>query len=201
MNIGGTVTQSPRPEASSSGEQRTQLPDECLINGGVVIPVYVLVLAMIAAGINTTRKVPDIQKGIRHQSSGLSPQDKAPRFPALPVDIRQAHSDVAAVRTELIETYMYFVAAPFLAIAMYYLVLMGVENPSDKVLVLMAFATGFMSDAVVGKIIAFGNQMLVKAKAPAKLAKKENGRGESSGRGSGRRKGSIKTELRREEIG
>ena len=60
---------------------------------------------------------------------------------------------------------MYFLAAPFLAIAVYYLLQLVTGVPYTSLLVLMAFATGFMSDAVVRKIMDFGKQMLEKARA------------------------------------
>jgi hypothetical protein len=150
---------------------------EWVIKGGVVVPVYVLVLAMIGAGINTTRKVPEIQKDFDIKADYLR---KLQLTTPSHADLQHAQEDVARVRTDLIETYMYFVAAPFVAIAMYYLLLMTVSSPTYNVLVVMAFATGFMSDAVVGKIIAFGEQILKKAqgkpetpKTPEQNAKEE----------------------------
>lgn len=177
VNVGGSVTPASQhaqpgeqPGVSGGGNQPLRPPilgqgadsGEWVINGGLVIPVYVLVLAMIGAGINTTRKVPDIQKDFDIKADCLR-MLKAKK--ARQEDVQQAQGEVARVRTDLIETYMYFVSAPFLAIAMYYLVLMTVRTPGEPVLVVMAFATGFMSDAVVGKIIAIGEQIMKNAQA------------------------------------
>jgi hypothetical protein len=158
---GQAAAQESNATGTSAGDAATVIPDELLIKGGLVIPLYVLILAMIGAGINTTRKVPEIQREFDMKLDFLR---KLTSAEAGDKQVQHAQSEVGRVRTQLIETYMYFVAAPFLAIAMYYLLLMASQTPSQQVLVLGAFATGFMSDAMVGKILAFGKQILESAK-------------------------------------
>src|SRR5262249_34135673 len=66
----------------------------------------------------------------------------------------------AEIRRKLIENFMYLLSAPFLAIAMYYLLLLLAEQVTEPVLVIMAFATGLVSKAVVGGIIEFAETKL-----------------------------------------
>jgi hypothetical protein len=172
---GQTAGQESDSTEAPATDAATVTPKELLIKGGLVIPLYVLILAMIGAGINTTRKVPEIQRDFDIKLRKLTSTEASDRR------VEHAQSEVARVRTDLIETYMYFVAAPFLAIAMYYLLLMASQTPSQQVLVLMAFATGFMSDAVVGKIIAFAKQILDSAKTVEGKEKKEIQAPRSSG--------------------
>src|SRR5262249_3382395 len=70
-----------------------------------------------------------------------------------------------ALRMELIETYMYFVSAPFLTIAVSYLLQVIATTRQERVLVVIAFAPGLMSDTVVGTIVVFADGWLQKAKS------------------------------------
>jgi hypothetical protein len=56
--------------------------------------------------------------------------------------------------------------APFLAVAMYYLLQVLAEKVTQPVLVVMAFATGLVSKAVIGGIINFAESRLPGGKEP-----------------------------------
>jgi hypothetical protein len=64
------------------------------------------------------------------------------------------------IRKDLIDTYMYLISSPFLAIAMYYLLQIISDKTPKPVLVLMAFATGLISASVVKWITDFADRTL-----------------------------------------
>ena len=147
-----------------------------IVEGGVAIPFYVLLLAMFGAGINMTLKVPEIQR---------SYEDVLLEAPALPlmnpltaisatwrllrgqpeapgvVPVVVPRKTAGDIRQELIENYMYLLSAPLLAIAMYYLLQVMADQLTQPVLVIMAFATGLVSKAVIGGIINFAEDKLL----------------------------------------
>jgi hypothetical protein len=65
----------------------------------------------------------------------------------------------AEIRKHLIENYMDLLSARFLEIAVYYLLQAIGSNPAEPVLVLMAFATGLMADAIIDRIRKFARDM------------------------------------------
>jgi len=146
-----------------------------IVEGGIAVPFYVVLLAMFGAGINMTLKVPEIQRRYEdvliegRSSSWFNPvfaivralRGRAEAPPNVP---RPTAGDI---RRELIENYMYLLSAPFLAVAMYYLLQVLAEKVTQPVLVLMAFATGLVSKAVIGGIIAFAESKLPNGKRPA----------------------------------
>jgi hypothetical protein len=66
----------------------------------------------------------------------------------------------SGIRRELIGNYMYLLSAPFLAIAVYYFLQIVATNTAEPVLVLMAFATGLVSDRIISRIIRFAQDTL-----------------------------------------
>jgi hypothetical protein len=139
---------------------------ELIVTGGIAVPFYVVLLAMFGAGINMTLKVPEVQRS----SEKELPAAELPSFlipwrfwrsqtEVQPVVSRKTASDI---RQELIENYMYLLSAPFLAIAMYYLLQVLAEQVTQPVLVLMAFATGLISKAVIARIVEFAEKQLPK---------------------------------------
>lgn len=165
---GAEAGSSPRVAARTDSD-----PPNKIVEGGVAVPFYVVLLAMFGAGINMTLKVPQIQRDYEdvllpqaHSSPLLNPLMatwRALRGPTegsavVPADVpRKKAGDI---RRELIENYMYLLSAPFLAIAMYYLLQVLAEQVTQPVLVLMAFATGLVSKAVIRGIIVFAESKL-----------------------------------------
>lgn len=77
-----------------------------------------------------------------------------------------------------------FLSAPFLAIAVYYLLQVAASTVNQPILVVIAFASGLMSNTVVGAIIAFADRVLHRAQQPPEDG--ENGqRGGGGGGGEG----------------
>ncbi|MGD0230719.1 MAG: hypothetical protein ABSC19_10230, partial [Syntrophorhabdales bacterium] len=148
----------PIPGGQGSPAAPSGPSDTPTIVGGLAVPFYVVLLAMFGAGINMTLKVPQIQLEELPDSPKTynrvheEPQDKSV--------IASQQLLGSRIRRELIENYMYLLSAPFLAIAMYYLLQLVAEQVSQPVLVVMAFATGLVSKGVISGIIGFAEQKL-----------------------------------------
>jgi hypothetical protein len=166
---------------SRSTEQNSpaSAADTVRVVGGLAVPFYVVMLAMLGAGINMTRKVPPVQTAYESQI----PQDedkfwaatvKAPlswfRAQRTPISTEQ-RAATAEIRRHMIENYMDLLSAPFLAIAVYYLLQAIGSNPAEPVLVLMAFATGLMADALIDRIRKFARDMVAEKDASAEEVK------------------------------
>lgn len=133
------------------------------VEGGLAVPFYMVVLAIFGAGINMTRQVPVLQKDYdsRVDTEERSLLKEALRAPVAMLSAPdQSIPEAAGIREGLIKAYMYFLSAPFLAIAMYYLLQVVTDNVRESVLVLMGLATGLMSNAVVEAITRFADTML-----------------------------------------
>jgi hypothetical protein len=139
-----------------------------VVTGGIAVPFYIVILAMFGAGINMTLKVPEVQRIYENErpedtsSLGLPPILPLWRWRRGQTEAQAFVSGKTAsdIRQELIENYMYLMSAPFLAIAMYYLLQVVAEQVTQPVLVLMAFATGLISKGVISRIIEFAEKQL-----------------------------------------
>ncbi len=112
----------------------TDLPletDMNVIQGGLVIPLYVVVLSLMGASVSMTRRVPEYQRR-------LSPKD--PDF----MSYDQA-------REALVFQVMQVFSAPLIAVTMYYLI----EPGSRATTIVLAFASGFSSETILLFIRAF----------------------------------------------
>jgi hypothetical protein len=160
----------PMPQENLRPDELRQTPGFAMVQGGLAVPFYVIILAILGAGINMTKKVPDIQK--RHDLAAL-PQDTQSMIEAAlrgpvaalvtsgpQVDTRKGVNIVAGIRKDLIDTYMGLISAPFLAIAVYYLLQIIATNIAEPVLVLVSFATGFISDSIVTAITLFASDLI-----------------------------------------
>jgi hypothetical protein len=151
------------------------------VKGGLVIPLYVILLAMLGAGINMTRKVPQIQTD--YDSPAGATWSDALSAPLKVLGMAQdagAHKEkhqknASVIRQDLIETYMYFVSAPFLAVAVYYLLQIVASSVAEPVLVVIAFASGLMSESAVGAIMAFADDFLKRQKERKRHAHQRRG--------------------------
>jgi hypothetical protein len=163
----GNPPKAPAPPASPVSEL---LGSEAFVDGGLAIPFYVILLAVFGAGINMMRQVPSIQ---RRYGRSLPKSDVSAlrAITALPVAFstsaatnRTEEDATHRVQKAVIKQYMYLLSAPFLAIAVYYLLQILATNVSEPVLVLMAFATGLISDRIVDAIIRFARKTLGESK-------------------------------------
>jgi hypothetical protein len=170
LNIGGTVTrvpidpsQEPDPAADPNQAAANTVP---LIVGGLAVPFYILMLAMLGAGINMTRQVPKVQtiydQKIKPRREGFLIATLSALFQYQTTVDSNEREAAAEIRKHLIDSYMYLLAAPFLAIAVYYLLQIIADDTAEPVLVLMAFATGLISDAIVSRITDFAENTIAR---------------------------------------
>ena len=146
---------------------------ECIqeVSGGLAIPFYMVMLSLLGAGINMTRSVPRVQRDsvMRHlPGDDEGTMETLVKAPAVAFGTTSAASyrddgqarDAAALRGDAIEQFMYLLSAPFLAIAVYYLLQIAAEEISTPVLVVMAFFTGLKSDRIVEAIRRIGERRI-----------------------------------------
>jgi hypothetical protein len=138
-------------------------------------------LAMLGGGINMTKKVPDIQK--RYDVQALPPETQGLVRSALTMPLsflglgpliatqtKDQRDTVQGIRKELIDSYMGLISAPFLAIAVYYLLQIVATTVTEPVLVIVSFATGFISDSLVTAITTFATNAIagLRGRLPAR---------------------------------
>lgn len=156
-----------------------------VVVGGITVPFYVILLAIFGAGINMTRRVPQIQDHYDRElggeeltltrilSLGLVKGSGTHRITSTPSPFgqpasspdsgangqeRRRPSTPPGIRMELVQLLMYVLSAPFLAIAVYYMLLIVAKEIAQPVLVIMAFATGLASELIVSWIIEFAEE-------------------------------------------
>jgi hypothetical protein len=167
INVGGVVESRPgeksgTPQPSPGGESAAQqsppgeksaaqlsgsgggaaAPEELghQIRGGVVVPLYVIVFALIGSAVSMTRRVPE------YQGRAMSSQD--------PLTNVQA-------REYLVFQIMQVLSAPMIAITVYYIIKPGTLMTS----VVLGFGSGFASEPILLMI-----RGLVEKLSPAKAA-------------------------------
>jgi Bacterial Ig-like domain (group 2) len=113
-------TAAPRPD-ENKGET---LPPVYWIRGGLVVPLYVIILSLIGGAVSMTRRVPEYQR------RAMSSQD--------PLTNQEA-------RENLVFQIMQVFSAPLIAITAYYIV-----NPSSPLVsVVLGFGSGFASEPIL----------------------------------------------------
>lgn len=122
INIGGEVT-SCKPSGPNS-------PVSCRIQGGVVVPVYLVILALFGGAISLTRRVPEYQK---QAADDYVATENAPKL--------RPHG----LREYLIFQIVQFISAPFIAVVAYYVV----APTAMSATVVLGFAAGFSSEAIL----------------------------------------------------
>lgn len=154
LNIGGRY-------GFPEGEEREKTP---VIIGGLAIPSFVIILSVMGATINMTRKVPSLQQQAEEeeqvgilaaikQKLGLS---EAPKTSPKAGDVLQPCADW---RTALLSQYMFLVSAPFVAIATYYILsLLGTTRL--PIVVLMSFSSGLISEHILVAITDFADDLV-----------------------------------------
>jgi xanthosine utilization system XapX-like protein len=152
----------PASDRSDQGSVSSAVHGSPYIEGGLAVPFYVILLAMFGAGINLTRRVPEIQEEysgtVPHAAPlsrsifGWSENDRLPDA--------ETQRQTFAFRRALIQNYMYVLSAPFLATAVYYLLQVVATEPARPILVLVSFATGLISDTLVNRIVRFAEETL-----------------------------------------
>lgn len=112
------------------------------IRGGLVVPLYFVVLSLMGAAVSMTRRVPEYQGRL-----------------ALPKTSQKSITPEEA-REYLVFQIMQVVSAPLIAITAYYLVVPGFRATS----VALGFASGFTSETILLVIRALAEKMEPKTK-------------------------------------
>jgi hypothetical protein len=101
-----------------------------VVSGGLVIPLYLVILSLMGGAISLTRRIPEYQKS---SEPGYVPTEKEP---ALTRDM---------LREYLIFQIVQFLSAPLIAAVAYYVI----EPSTTAATVGLAFAAGFASETVL----------------------------------------------------
>jgi len=133
VNIGGTIPRDPSNRDYRSVE----------VSGGLVVPLYAVVLSLMGAAVSMTRRVPEYQKR-------LSPGDPE-------------HINFDQARERLVFQIMQVVSAPLIVITAYYLV----DPESRASTIVLSFASGFSSETVLLLIRAILEKMQPASPTPA----------------------------------
>ncbi len=120
INIGGWVKTCPFADGSTG----------LCVKGGLVVPLYFVVLALIGGAVSLTRRVPEYQKRSSFSYVGT---EKEPKL------------DPPTTREYLVFEIVQFISAPFIAAVAYYLV----SPETRSVGVAVGFASGFGSEAIL----------------------------------------------------
>jgi len=192
-----TEGQKPSPPVAPAATTReSNVPEGVTdLQGGLVIPLFVIILSVIGGAINMTRNLPRFQKeaasletpltavkqlGQRVVSSmemmGIARKDPPnqaaeetsgttqtePASTAAEADQTEDSGEstpsgdlvkmTAKWREDLITQHMYLISAPFLAIAVYYL-LQWLDMVKVPALVLVSFSVGLISEQILGSIL------------------------------------------------
>ena len=135
INIGGTVQSCPGHATVNC------------VSGGLVVPLYIVILALFGGAISLTRRIPEYQK---QAAANYVVTD--PNIPKL---------EMHKLREYLVFQIVQFISAPFIAVVAYYLV-----NPTETAYsVTLGFAAGFASETILLMIRA-----MVEKVTPEKLA-------------------------------
>jgi hypothetical protein len=120
---------------------------------GLIVPLYVVVLAIAGAAVNLTRQVPRFLADSGDSKKGAA----EPQLP-FPERRRTKHRERRreSWRTALLTHYMYLVSAPLLAIAAYYVLVWLGTDSRTPVVVLVSFSVGVIADPVLKRITDLG---------------------------------------------
>jgi len=181
LNIGGIASKA-KPE-----DEKYDIPK------GIVVPLYVLILAILGGAVNMTRELPKLQhdlasvwdmdfswSGIKSSMMfGKEQPDKPAATSSEAVQVVAEKSNIGNellskedrrrnhLRGELIRQHMYLMTSPLLAIVTYYMLFMveGLLAESIPIVVVISFAAGLLHETVVSTISEYANFYLAKLKA------------------------------------
>jgi len=166
------------PEISTGGGSVIE-PSQ--VEGGIAVPFYVLVLAVIGGAINMARQIPryhqegersvleftplrSAAKAVRGVFGGPETEEAPEEGEGASDDKQDSNrrADDNNWRKGLLDQYMYLISAPFLAIVTYFL-LAWLGITTVPALVLVSFSVGLITEPVIQRIIdaaqsTFGKQ-------------------------------------------
>jgi hypothetical protein len=147
INIGGVVTAG-APGATGGALQ-----------GGLAVPLLIVVLATIGAAINMLRRLPDF----------LRLYDRIP-VEDTPTGDRHWGESGETLRANLFRYFVYTLSAPFVAMMAYSLMFLA-DYTNPYALAVVAFSVGFISDTVIEVVMGRARQWILG----------KDGRGEDDG--------------------
>lgn len=236
-----TTAQTPAAAPSDAAKLASMDDSMVAIQGGLVIPLYVLILSLIGGAINMTLKLPDFQREavglelsprraaaqafsataqalsaavdqLKNVGGKVGSAEQGPQGAAETPTAGQAESAVTSQappaptpttgqtegavtsqaprtptetaeelllrqtsewRKGLITQHMYLLSAPFLAIAVYYL-LVWLDLLRQPALVLVSFSVGLISDKIVGRITGVASGIVEAARPERKTSVTES---------------------------
>lgn len=135
INIGGYVNKCSSNHPDSYGKAVT-----CEVSGGLLIPLYFIILALMGGSISLTRRLPELQKQAGTEHIATEKQPKLTQY---------------EFREYLIFQMVQFISAPFLAILAYYLI----EPSNTTNAVALAFTAGFASETILLMVRSIANKI------------------------------------------
>lgn len=167
----------PVPPPGNPPEPNTQA-DYARIHGGIVVPLYVVVLALIGGAVSMTRRVPEYQRQVWMHYWCDDEGGKTPAGPPVPEQgaaagaapdsaaAQQPDKEVTvitgpAAREYLVFQLMQVISAPLIAIVAYYA--FAPKNPAASVAV--GFASGFTSETILLGIRGLAEKLTPSSKA------------------------------------
>lgn len=158
LNIGGTIQHKFVSDCVSTdykciNREKKQFPgryknNKVQITGGLVIPIYILMLAVIGAAINMTRRVPEYQRQVHLYIKRIESDD--PEAEVHPDEI--SYEDA---REFMVFQLMQVISAPMIAVTAYYLLTPSTAFAS----VSLGVVSGFAAETILVSLRVFADKL------------------------------------------
>ena len=163
----GACGDAARDMAAVLRERGVTARERAELSRGLVVPLYVVVLAVFGGAVGMSRRVPEIQRGAaasaKHEARAISPIE---------------------ARERVVFQIMQVLSAPLIAIAAF----AGFEPDTMTAAVLIGFISGFASETILVKLRQAGEAVAGKPPAPETP---ENGDAPATAPGSGGQRGNV----------
>ncbi len=143
LNIGGYVTNASQCLVMNANTV-------CQVRGGLLVPLYVIILALLGGSISLTRRLPEYQKRA------------SPEYAATETEAKLSQHEF---REYLVFQMVQFISAPLIAILAYYLI----APSTTQAAVALAFTAGFASESILLMVRAVAEKL-----APTSPSSKTN---------------------------
>ena len=149
LNIGGRVEQLALPDPTIADQAQTAGSNSLLIlentyevSGGVVVPLYLIVISLLGASVGMARRMPEYQKrGSKRYHQEFQYREKM----GLANAADPKPLDPTEVREYVVFQVLQVFSAPLVALTAYSLITPG----EPATVVILAFASGFSTEAVL----------------------------------------------------
>ncbi len=154
LNIGGTIDEINLKECVTvecMNREKRSHPERysnnnIQISGGLVIPLYILVLAIMGAAVNMTRRVPEYQRQV-YLYMKQSDEKKSAESDAISCE---------DAREFMVFQLMQVVSAPIVAITAYYIIV----PQTPAVSIVLGVISGFAAETVLVALRAFADKLM-----------------------------------------